>query len=51
MKKEQILWLTRSKVMALTNEQEIAADNSVLEWSFGIGFKLSKERLSSKFKL
>ena len=29
MKKEQILQLTRSKVIALTNEQEIVADNGI----------------------
>ena len=29
MEKDRILWLTRLKFMALTSEQEIAADNGM----------------------
>ena len=47
-KKNEIIWLTRSNVMPLTSEREIVPD---IPLPFGIGIRLSKKGLSTKFKL
>ena len=51
--KSNILWLTRSKIMALTSEREIAVDNGMWLTCLTIWnrYKIVKKGLSKKFLL